>query len=117
MKNYQPILMRYMERDLREAIRPHTNTIVDRLYENGNSRDTRRNARPEETTILFNLMYAALLAIRQNHNAAEVAINTAEYAVDLLLPGVNGYMSLYCPLCDILKELETDLQKQEASLC
>ena len=111
MKNYKPVLQQYSSSRLRDYVKPYTDTIVYRTYVNGNSRDTRRDTIPYEETILENLMLSALYAIRYADNAADVAINTAEYAVDLLLPGVNGYMSLYIPLCNILKELETDLKE------
>ncbi len=63
-----------------------------------------RIATKEESKIIHNLAFAALLGLnhgetaRMSSAAEDAIINAAEYAIDLMIPNVNGYITLYTKL-------------------
>lgn len=114
MKNYKPVLDEHLCPTLSMLAEREAKSIVYRFEDHGNSRDERRDSIPYEKRILHRVIYGALLAIRHNHDAAEIALNTAEFIGDLLLPGINGYMSVYLPTCRILEELDSETKEENA---
>ena len=103
-------LLQMRDPDLRRLVQPYTETIVYRVYENGNSRDIRRATIPHEKSILESILLSALNAIRWDDSAPSAVINALEFAVNRLLPGINGYDSFYIPINKILQQLETEEQ-------
>lgn len=115
MKNYKPILIEYSCLELAKMAGESARSIVYRFYDDGNSRDERRDSTSEEWETLQRVIYGALLAIRWRDDAAQTALDTAEYIGDLLLPGINGYDSIYLPIKKILREL--DPENKEDTTC
>jgi|SRR5665647_1291777 len=87
------------ERQLKEYAEAKAETIVIRTYEEGNSSDIRRLTTAPEETIIFKILYGALLAMREVNNMYS-AISAAEYIGDLMIPQMNGYDTIYCPLTE-----------------
>ena len=72
----------------------------------GNGEDIKRACTEEERNILSNLMYAVLLTLRSDYKDIQTALDVAEFSADLMIPHLNGYMSIYNPLREILSRLE-----------
>ncbi len=108
MAIYQDALLKLRSPDMEALVKPYTETIVYRTYEGGNSRDVRRATIPYEKSILESLLFSALCALRFDDAAPFSVINALEFAVNQLLPGVNGYMSFYIPINNILRSLKGD---------
>lgn len=115
MKNYKPILQEQPCPKLSALAEHAAESIVYRFDDYGTSRDERRDSIPYEKHILHKVIYGALLAIRWRDDAAQTALDTAEYTGDLLLPGINGYDSIYLPIKKILREL--DPENKEDTTC
>ena len=88
----------YTEQEAKEYAESVSKTITIRTYDNGSSNDTTRKSTKKEKEILTNIIYGALLTIK-NHNLGGIAIqaakDTAEFTADLMIPGINGYLSVY----------------------
>lgn len=80
-------------------------------------RDVKREATEIEKRMLYNVFRSALSAL--NHyrhqptteimNAHDKGIiDMAEFAVDRLIPNVNGYLSVYIPLHEVIKTWEKE---------
>lgn len=110
MAIYQDALLKLRSPDMEALVKPYTETIVYRVYENGNSRDIRRATIPHEKSILESILLSALHAIRWDDSAPSAVINALEFAVNRLLPGINGYDSFYIPINKILQQLEAEEQ-------
>lgn len=108
MAIYQDALFKLSSPDMKALVEPYCDTIVYRTYDGGNSRDIRRATIPYEKSILESLLFSALCALRYDDAAPFSTINALEFAVNELLPGVNGYMSFYIPVCKILRSLKSD---------
>lgn len=81
----------------------------------GNSRDDRRNTTPEEASIIYNIIYAALLAVdwqRKQPETFQAIRNTAEFAGHTFFNKfdfeVNCYDTIYTPLYKIINEWEKE---------
>lgn len=88
----------YTEQEAKEYAESVSNTLFIREYDNGNSENTERKTTPREKKILTNIICGALFAIRV-HNLNSIAVqsakDTAEFTADLMLPYINGYLSVY----------------------
>ena len=88
----------YTEQEAKEYAESVSNTLFIRGYNDGNSEDTGRKTTPREKKILTNIICCALFAIRV-HNLNSIAVqsakDTAEFTADLMLPNINGYLSVY----------------------
>lgn len=78
--------------------------ITYRTYRGGNSEDICRKSTAAEYDIIYKIALAALLALnngetaRQSRIAEDAIINAAEYTLNIMVMGVNGYDTLYQPL-------------------
>lgn len=88
------------EQEMKRLARENSKEIVIRSYHNGNSSDDRREATPEESEILYRLLYAAMLAYgwRSNGGSIDSILDTVEFACGQFLPEANAYDSVYIPL-------------------
>jgi hypothetical protein len=90
-------------------------SLVFRTFNNGDSRDERRDSTEEEAGMLRLAIYAALLAIRGNHESVGETGNewgakaAAEYFIlawqdsgGLDAPHINTYDSVYIPINNYL---------------
>lgn len=88
----------YTEQEAKEYAESVSNTITIRTYDKGSSDDTTRKSTKKEKEILTNIIFGALLAIK-NHKldgiAVQAAKDTAEFTADLMIPHINGYLSVY----------------------
>lgn len=95
----------YTEQEAKEYAKNVSNTITIRTYDNGSSDDIKRKSTKKERKILTNIIYGALLAIK-NHNLGGIAVqaakDTAEFTADLMLPYINGYLSVYNKIGDFV---------------
>lgn len=75
-------------------------------------RDVKREATETEKRTLYTIFYSALAAMNyyRHQSTKEIMdahdkgiINMAEFTVDRLIPNVNGYLSVYIPLHDVIK--------------
>lgn len=114
MKNYKPILLDANWPDVVAKVSDASLTITYRSYVNGSSRDEKRNANALEHVALESVMLGALQAIKWRDDAAQTALDTAEFTIDYLLHGVNGYDSVYLPLMRILRELDPETKEENA---
>lgn len=115
MKNYKPILLDAYWPDVEEMVNDAAQKITYRFYNDGNSSDVCRKAIPFERNMLAGVMIGALHEIRWRDDSAQAAIDTAEFIIDTILPGVNGYDSVYLPLTRMLRELDPE-NKEEFSV-
>ena len=83
------------EQELKEYAVEQSRTIVIRTYNGGNSSDVKRVTTEKERDIILSVIFGALLAIRNNCEE-QCAADTAEFIGKLLLPGMNGYDTVYC---------------------
>ena len=104
----------YPEDKLREMAEKISGSLVVRVYENGSSRDTRRPTTEVEKRILFDIAFGALLGlnygeqVRSDRSLEQAILNTVDFTSNLMLPGTNGYDTIYNPLRDALGEWELD---------
>lgn len=88
----------YTNQEAKEYAEKAAETLTVRTYENGSSKDTTRETTQEEKGILTNIIYGALLSIKwhkYDKTAVQIAKDTAEFTIDLMLPYINGYDSVY----------------------
>ena len=96
------------ESELREI----AEKIAEEIVVRGHSIDTRRPSSASEHQVIFNVAYGALLglnwgdACRNSRDMTQAIIDTAEYTLDLFLPNVNGYDTIYNPLQDAVRDWE-----------
>jgi len=99
----------YTEQEAKEYAESVSKTIAIRTYDNGSSNDTTRKSTKKEKEILTNIIYGALLAIK-NHNLGGIAVqaakDTAEFTADLMIPGINGYLSVYNKIGDFVAQYQ-----------
>lgn len=85
-------------------------TISIRTTVDGCTHDERRPTTQEEHEVLYNLAYSALLglnageAARQTTAAEDAILNAIEYTCILMLPEANSYLTIYCPLRNVLEQ-------------
>lgn len=76
--------------------------IVIRTYVDGSSHDERRLATKPESEILFNIIYAALIAYgyrsEDNGGSIDAILDMAEFTCHEFLPEANAYDSVYTPI-------------------
>lgn len=113
MENFKPILLNFTEDELRSMAAEKAETIVIRTYENGISQDEERPSTETEKTILINLIYGALLAIRFRDDSAQAAMDTAEFISHGFFDGINCYYSVYLPIQHILRECREKVKEME----
>lgn len=96
----------YTEQEAKEYAESASNTITIRTYDNGSSDVTTRKSTKKEKEILTNIIFGALLAIK-NHNLGGIAVqsakDTAEFTADLMIPHINGYLSVYNKIGDFIE--------------
>ena len=103
----------YSEPDLKELALASSKTIVIRTYVNGNSSDDERTATEEESTIIFNLIFGALLGCnwgetnRNNRDVQQGIIDSAEFIAHLFIPNANCYDTIYNRIKGILSQMES----------
>ena len=87
-------MLNYTEKELREYAEKQAETIVIRNYENGNSKDTKRNSHTYENKIIFTIIYGGLLAINNGGDKQSIK-DTCEFIGNLQIPEMNGYDTVY----------------------
>ena len=98
------------EHELKVIAETIAETITIREYNEGNSNDITRKASEIEKDVIYKLAYGALLGlncgetVRNNDDAAQVIIDTAEYTLKLFINDCNGYDTLYIPLKNAVAE-------------
>ena len=111
MRNIKP------ERELREIAERISTSVVER--ETKYRPERRRETTDEERKTLSKLAYGALLELNRWGNredcprgvacyAEQAALGAIEFAFDLLFPICNGYLSIYSPIKDVLREWEDE---------
>jgi hypothetical protein len=84
-------------------------SIVIRSYDRaGCSHDTRRPTTPGERAKLRAIISGALISASMNLDASHRRgiVDAAESIADQMLPGCNGYDTVFCPLVDAIKRLD-----------
>lgn len=84
-------------------------SIVIRSYDNtGSSRDTRRPTTPAERSALRSIISGALVAasMTTDSNQRRGIMGAAECIADQMLPGCNGYDTVFIPLADAIQHLD-----------
>lgn len=95
----------YTEQEAKEYAESVSEEITIRTYDNGSSEDIKKKTTAREKAILTNIIYGALLTIRfhkLDNTAVQVAKDTAEFTADLMIPGINGYLSVYNKIGDFV---------------
>lgn len=90
-------MLNVTEQELKQFAEQQAETIVIRSYNDGNSKDERRNTTKPEKEIIKTIIYGGLLAIRQERESQSV-IDTCEYIGILQIPQMNGYDTIYIPM-------------------
>lgn len=96
--------IRFEESQLFDFAEKLSRSIVIRTYDNGNSNDTRRDSTPEESRMIFKVLYGGMLSMNNANANVQAVIDTCEYIGNLLMRDVvrggdmNGYDTIYCPL-------------------
>lgn len=108
MKNYKPILLDANWIDVEKMVFDAAQEITYQSYNGGNSIDTCRKSIPFECMVLDSVMLGALQAIKRRDDSAQAALDTAEFTIEYLLLGINGYDSVYLPICRILEKLDAE---------
>lgn len=125
MENLKSMLRAKTEPELRALCAEKSKTLYIRHYyrrdpytgeryedTDGTSEDVKRDATPEESAILENLMYSVLLGLRwREASDLQTALDVVEFAADQMIPRLNGYLSIYSPLNDILRELKENFKE------
>lgn len=93
----------YNENQMKEIARDIAGSIVIRTYDNGNSRDTRREAKKPEKEIIQNIAYGVMLAYGFRDRDIDGLLDMAEYTLHLFIPNVNAYDTIYIPLRKVTK--------------
>ncbi len=95
------------EDDIKGYAEKISESIVIRTYDNGNSKDTRRPATPEESRTIAGIVSGALLSVKwgsaerdvkQHEKALQQAADTAEFIAHSFLPDANSYDTVYRPI-------------------
>ena len=88
------------ESEMKAYAEEQSETIVIRAYTDGNSSDVRRATSKVEAEIIKNIIYGGLLAMNQytSNDIARPAIDACEYIGNLMIPEMNGYDTIFCPL-------------------
>lgn len=84
-------------------------SIVIRSYDRaGCSHDTRRPTKPAERAKLRAIVSGALISASMNPDASHRRgiVDAAESIADQMLPGCNGYDTVFCPLVDAINRLD-----------
>lgn len=109
------------EAELKQKAESISATLVTREYFNGNSNYNRRPTTGLERTILRDIAYGALLGlnygeqIRSDRGREQAILDTVEFISDLMLPGTNGYDTIYCPLWKALGEWPLESQTNQTA--
>ncbi len=102
------------ESELKRIAEKISETIMIRSYENGNSRDDRRETTTPEKQIIFRIAYGALLglnygdATRSDKGREQAILDTVEFVLTQFIREANGYDTIYWPLKKALDNWETD---------
>ena len=97
------------ESELKEMAREMASTIMIRIYHGGNSQDIRRTPTQAESEAIYKVAISALLGlnwgedVRSSRLAEQAIIDTAEFAINQFIDGVNGYDTIYIPLKKAVK--------------
>lgn len=94
---------KYDGNKLKEIARDISSSIVIRTYDNGNSRDTRREATKPEKEIIRNIVYGVMLAYGDcgcddSLRRLQGILDCAEYTLMQFIPNCNTYDTIYTPL-------------------
>lgn len=108
------MLQRLPEAVLKSMARARANEITIRATDT--SRHSTREATPAESTVIYNIIYSALLTInyscreqdRDGEHRRQTTLNSAEFTVDVFLPECNGYDTVYNPLREIIADWPVD---------
>ena len=92
------------EQELKTYAQEKSCTVLIRARHDGSCGDCRRQTTKQEAKIIESAIFGALLAIRSGSDV-QAAKDTAEYIADLLIPGVNGYISVYQPIGDFVDQV------------
>ena len=101
---------KYNQEQMEEIARDIAGSIVIRTYHNGNSCDTRRETTPEEKEIIRKIALSVMYSYAFYNSEIDSILNVAEFTIDMIIPNVNGYDTLYIPL---RKVTQTGGWKQE----
>ena len=102
----------YPEDKLREMAEKISGSLYLRECEEGC--DHRRPTTDIEKRILFDIAFGALLGlnygeqVRSDRNLEQAILNTVDFTSNLMLPGTNGYDTIYNPLREALDEWELE---------
>lgn len=91
----------YTEQEAKEYAESVSEEITIRTYDNGSSEDIKKKTTAREKAILTNIIYGALLTIRF-HKLDNTAVQVAKDTADLMIPGINGYLSVYNKIGDFV---------------
>ena len=100
----------YPEDKLREMAEEISGSLYLRECEEGC--EHRRPTTEVEKRILFDIAFGALLGlnygeqVRSDRNLEQAILNTVDFTSNLMLPGTNGYDTIYNPLMKALGEWE-----------
>lgn len=95
----------YTAQEAKEYAQNVSEEITIRKYNNGSSEDIKKKTTAREKAMLTNIIYGALLTIRHHrldNTAIKAAKDTAEFTADLMIPHINGYLSVYNKIGDFL---------------
>ena len=86
----------------------------------GFSGEEKRKPSKKQMELAYNVIYGTLLGLnwgestRSNSTSEQAIIDSAEFTYDLILgttlpegESVNGYLGLYCPIKEVLRNWET----------
>lgn len=103
MRNYKT------EAELKEIADVISQNITIRTYDDkGNSNDETRATTDAEKSILYKIVYSALLGLnwgekcRDSNDMTEAIIDTAEFTTIVFLPECNAYDTVYCALKSVV---------------
>ncbi len=85
----------YTEAEMKAYALEQSESMMVRAMNNGNSCDYLQETTHEQGNIIYAAIYGALLSIcsgEEMHSAQ----STAESIADLMLPGMNGYDTIFC---------------------
>lgn len=100
------------ESELKKIAENISNSIVIRSNDKYGSNDTKMIPTNEQKNIIFKVAFSALLALnwgednRENKEAEQAIVDTAEFTINQFIPNCNGYQTMYNPLKDAIREWE-----------